>query len=130
MSKGAYDKTPEGPDAGRYSKEPRPEGAAGQTPEEEAAPESAEGKGREGEQEEKREEEREKQDSNLQVEHWQAPKPDRMKADTREIWEFESESVPPSRAFWYSLFLIIFTLAGGLALIAYGIWWLVTAAGS
>ena len=66
----------------------------------------------------------------LQVEHWQAPKPDRMKADAREIWEFESENVRPSRAFWYNLFLIIVALAGGLALIAYGLHWLVSAASS
>ncbi len=64
----------------------------------------------------------------LIVEHWQAPKLDKMKADAREIWEFESEKVRPSGALWLNLVGIILVLAGGLALIAYGIYWLVSAA--
>lgn len=60
--------------------------------------------------------------NDLIIEHWQAPKPDRMKGDSREIWEFESENVRPSGALWFNLAGIILALLLGLALIIYGVW--------
>ena len=59
---------------------------------------------------------------------WQAPRSDKM-ADSREIWEFESEKTGPSGALWLTAFAVILALAGALALIGYGIYWLASVAG-
>ena len=59
--------------------------------------------------------------NDLIIEGWQAPKPDRMKGDGREIWQFESEKGKPSGALWFNLVAVILALAGGLALIIYGV---------
>ncbi len=64
------------------------------------------------------------------IEHWQAPKPDRMKGDSREIWEFESENIRPSGTLWFNLAGIILALLLGLALIFYGVWWLASSIGN
>ena len=44
-----------------------------------------------------------------------------MKGDGREIWQFESEKGKPSGALWFNLVAVILALAGGLALIIYGV---------
>ena len=56
-------------------------------------------------------------------------KPDKMKGDSREIWEFESENVRPSGALWLNLAGIILALLLGLALIFYGVWRLASSIG-
>ncbi len=71
---------------------------------------------------EKKPAEREEPRNDLVVEHWQAPRPDKMKADSREVWEYESEKVRPSGTLWFNFVAIVLALLLGLALIFYGVW--------
>ncbi len=111
------------------SEEARGETPAPETPEKRAAPDSTEEDSGEKASTEKDSTEKEEARVVPVIEHWQAPKPDKMKGDSREIWEFESEGVRPSGALWLNLVGIVLALLLGLALIFYGVWWLASSIG-
>ncbi len=76
------------------------------------------------------EEGREKPHGDLVVEQWQAPRMDRMKGGSREIWEYESEKSGPSRTLLFYLVAIILVLLGGLVAIFYALSHLIASASS
>ncbi len=100
-----------------------------ETPEKSPAPDSTEEDSEEKASTEKDSTAKTEARNDLVIEHWQAPKPDKMKGDSREIWEFESESIRPSGALWFNLAGIILALLLGLALIFYGVWRLASSIG-
>ncbi len=67
--------------------------------------------------------------NDLIVEQWQAPKLDKMKGESREVWEYESEKGGPSGTLWIYLVAIIVGLLGGLVLIFYTLSHLLSLAG-
>ena len=64
--------------------------------------------------------------NDLIVEQWQDPRPSQMAGGSREIWEYGSEDVRPSGSLWFNLFAVLAVLLGGLALVIYGLWRLVS----
>ena len=112
------------------SEEARGRTPAPETPEKRAAPGSTEEDSGEKASTEKDSTEKKEARNDLVIEHWQAPKPDKMKGDSREIWEFESENIRPSGTLWFSFAGIVLALLLGLALIFYGVWWLASTIGN
>jgi hypothetical protein len=74
--------------------------------------------------------ERGKPHGDLIVEQWQAPRMDKMKGDSREIWEYESDRSGASGTLWLYLVAVILVLIGGLAGILYALSRLVSSASS
>lgn len=60
--------------------------------------------------------------SDLVVEHWQAPNPSQLRGSSREIWEYENESIGPTKELVITLVVVVAGLLTALGYMGYVIY--------